>query len=162
MTPSLIVFDLDFTLWDAGGTWCDHLYPPFKNSPNGPVDSHDRLVRLYDDVRDILDWCQEHQVRMALASRTYEPKWAKKLIKLLEIADLFEYHEIFPASKVTHFSNLHEASGIPLREMLFFDDEMRNIYEVGRMGVTSMFVENGMDMKLFKKGLKKWESKWLN
>ena len=25
----LLVFDLDFTLWDAGGTWCDQTKPPF-------------------------------------------------------------------------------------------------------------------------------------
>ena len=25
----LVVFDLDFTLWDCGGTWCDCLSPPF-------------------------------------------------------------------------------------------------------------------------------------
>ena len=159
MNPSLIVFDLDYTLWDAGETWCDHLNPPFENTAAGPIDSDGRLVRLYDDVREILDWCQQENISMALASRTYEPSWAGKLISMLGIADLFDYKEIFPASKVTHFTNLHEASGIPLNKMLFFDDEMRNIYEVGRMGVTAVFVENGMTMELFEEGLKKWESK---
>ena len=96
---------------------------------------------------------------MALASRTYEPSWARKLLSMLGIADLFEYEEIFPSSKVTHFTNLYEESGIPLSEMLFFDDEMRNIYEVGRMGVTAVYVENGMTLSLFHEGLKKWESK---
>jgi len=27
--PKVIVFDLDFTLWNGGGTWCDHLRAPF-------------------------------------------------------------------------------------------------------------------------------------
>ena len=120
MTPSLIVFDLDYTLWDAGGTWCDHLSPPFKSSPNGPIDSQGRLVRLYDDVLDIIEWCQEQKIAMALASRTYEPSWAKKLLSILGITDLFEYQQIFPSSKVKHFSNLHEDSGIDLNDMLFF------------------------------------------
>lgn len=159
MTPSLIVFDLDYTLWHAGGTWCDHLNPPFENTAAGPIDSDGRLVRLYDDVREILDWCQQENISMALASRTYEPSWAGKLISMLGIADLFDHKEIFPASKVTHFTNLHKASGIPLNEMLFFDDEMRNIYEVSRMGVTAVFVKNGMTMELFEEGLRKWESK---
>ena len=26
----LLVLDLDFMLWDAGGTWCDQTIPPFK------------------------------------------------------------------------------------------------------------------------------------
>ena len=153
--PSLIVFDLDYTLWDAGGTWCDCLQPPFHKTSKGPVDSTDRLVRLYDDVRGILSWCQNKNISMALASRTFEPGWAGQLIDMLEIADFFEYKEIFPSSKVAHFNNLTESSNIALGEMLFFDDEMRNIYEVSRLGVTAVFVENGMTMELFESGLRK-------
>ena len=26
----LIVSDLDFTLWDAGGTWCDQTLAPYR------------------------------------------------------------------------------------------------------------------------------------
>jgi magnesium-dependent phosphatase 1 len=40
--------------------------------------------------------------------------------------------------------------------MVFFDDEMRNITEVSRLGVTSVFVESGMSMELFQTGLSRY------
>ena len=158
MTKSpLIVFDLDYTLWDCGGTWCDCMTPPFRQSESGPVDRYGRIVTSYDGVLDILDWCDEKSVPMALASRTGEPEWARQLISMLGISDRFKYKEIFPTTKVVHFKNLHKDSGIDYKDMLFFDDEMRNIYEVGAMGVTAVFVENGLSNSLFEKGLAKWQ-----
>ena len=154
--PSLIVFDLDYTLWDCGGTWCDCLTPPFSHSESGPRDRYGRIVTLYDGVHDSLDWCDENGVTMALASRTEEPSWARQLIRMLGIADRFKYDEIFPSTKVIHFKNLHESSGIPLQDMLFFDDEMRNIREVGQMGVTAIYVERGLSYSVFQDGLSKW------
>jgi magnesium-dependent phosphatase 1 len=38
-----------------------------------------------------------------------------------------------PASKLKHFKALHERTGIPYNEMLFFDDEHR-IVEVEKLG----------------------------
>jgi hypothetical protein len=32
--------------------------------------------------------------------------------------------------------------------MVFFDDEYRNIEEVGRLGVETVFVENGLDFNM--------------
>ena len=40
--------------------------------------------------------------------------------------------------------------------MVFFDDEMRNITEVSRLGVTSVFVESGMSIELFQTGLSRY------
>ncbi|MCB1124156.1 MAG: magnesium-dependent phosphatase-1, partial [Verrucomicrobiae bacterium] len=53
--PAVIVFDLDFTLWDCGGTWCDCLWPPFRKAGSRVLDAHDSHVRLYPDVQEILD-----------------------------------------------------------------------------------------------------------
>ena len=156
--PELIVFDLDYTLWDCGGTWCDCLTPPFNQTAGGPSDRFGRVVTLYEDVQDILQFCEDREITMALASRTHEPAWARELIRMLGIDHLFSYQEIFPSSKISHFNNLHRDSGIPLRNMLFFDDEMRNIHEVGAMGVTAIFVNNGLNYSLFEKGLQEWKS----
>ena len=154
---ALIVFDLDYTLWDCGGTWCDCMTPPFRQSESGPIDSYERIVTLYDGVIDALDWCDDNGVTMALASRTGEPDWARQLISMLGISDRFKYKEIFPSTKVVHFKNLQRDSGVEFKDMLFFDDEMRNIREVGEMGVTSIFVENGLSYSLFEEGLAKWQ-----
>ena len=50
----LVVFDLDYTLWDAGGTWCDCLTPPFRRSGERVLDRHESHVRLYEDVPEIM------------------------------------------------------------------------------------------------------------
>ncbi|PQO47864.1 magnesium-dependent phosphatase-1 [Blastopirellula marina] len=151
--PRLIVFDLDFTLWDCGGTWCDCLTPPFRMDRQRVVDRHSRHVRFYDDVPSILEHCRQAEIPMALASRTEQPKWARQLLELLDITSEFAHAEIYPSSKLRHFAALQKASGVAYHEMIFFDDEMRNIREVSGLGVTSIYVENGLTVELFHAGL---------
>jgi len=93
MSPGMIIFDLDFTLWDCGGTWCDCLTPPFSGRAGKVRDANSRHVALYDDVSEILDFCDQKSVPMALASRTEQPVWAKQLLELLEIVDRFQWAE---------------------------------------------------------------------
>ncbi|GAA5811710.1 hypothetical protein MFLAVUS_005151 [Mucor flavus] len=72
------------------------------------------------------------ETKLAIASRTTTPDWARKAIGLLRIPELgnttlaenVDYLEIYPGKK----------SGIPCHEMLFFDDEHRN-KEVTKLGV---------------------------
>ena len=148
--PSLIVFDLDLTLWDCGGSWCDCLSPPFRIRDDQVVDRLGARIRLYEDVQAILNDCDSRDIPMALASRTQEPDWARELLDLLGITDRFAYAEIYPASKFSHFSSLKSDSGIAYEEMLFFDDEMRNIHDVSQLGVTCIHVPNGINWSLFK------------
>ncbi|QDU73444.1 Acid Phosphatase [Bremerella volcania] len=147
--PRLIVFDLDFTLWDCGGVWCDCLSPPFRVRDRRIEDRTGRLVRLYDDVHDILTHCDEQAISIALASRTQQPDWARELLGHLDITHRFAFAEIYPSSKLRHFAALQQASGLAYKEMLFFDDEMRNIDEVGGLGVASIYVRDGMTAELF-------------
>lgn len=147
--PRLIVFDLDFTLWDCGGVWCDCLSPPFRVSERRIEDRTGRHVRLYDDVHEILNHCDDHAISIALASRTQQPDWARELLGHLDVTHRFAFAEIYPSSKLRHFAALQKASGFAYEEMLFFDDEMRNIDEVSRLGVTSIYVRDGMTAELF-------------
>jgi len=144
----LVVFDLDFTLWDAGGTWCDHTNPPYKKVGNYVEDTYGRQIMLYPDVIDILNELKESKIKTAIASRTGEPSWAKRLINLFEIEDYFDYKEIFPSSKIQHFTNLKEDSGIDFQNMVFFDDEMINIHEVGSLGVLAVYVDSGVSSSI--------------
>lgn len=155
-SPSLIVFDLDFTLWDCGGTWCDCLTPPFRIDRQRVVDRTSRHIRFYDDVPTILEYCRQADIPMALASRTEQPNWARQLLQLLAITHEFAHAEIYPSSKLRHFAALHQASGVAYEEMIFFDDEMRNIREVSGLGVTSIYVESGMTADLFHGSLDKY------
>ena len=43
--------------------------------------------------------------------------------------------------------------------MLFFDDEDRNIASVGKLGVMSILVRNGVNFKLVKEALLKFKNK---
>ena len=149
----LVVFDLDFTLWDCGGTWCDCLSPPFSGEGTRVYDAYGRHVQLYSDVLAILDELDEMDIPMALASRTERPDWARQLLDRLGIRDRFPYEEIFPSRKIQHLENIREASGVELENMLFFDDEMRNLYDLRPLGVKCVFVPDGLNDRLFREGL---------
>ena len=146
----LVVFDLDFTLWDCGGTWCDHTNPPYYKQ-NGIIrDEDQRAIRLYADVRSILHELHEKNMLLGIASRTGAPDWADELMQLFDIKKYFKHFEIYPGSKINHFRSLQEKTGIPYMDMIFFDDEYRNIDEVSKLGVEAVFVENGISMDQIK------------
>ncbi|XP_074838441.1 magnesium-dependent phosphatase 1 isoform X2 [Carettochelys insculpta] len=50
-------------------------------------------------------------------------------------------------------SRLQQASGVPFSQMLFFDDEERNVREVSQLGVTCVLVPHGMTQALLTQGL---------
>ncbi len=153
LTTMLIVFDLDFTLWDAGGTWCDHLTPPFLRKGAQVIDAYGERVRLYPDVRAILQWCQENEHPTGIASRTGEPTWAKRILDLFDLRDAFDYEQIYPSCKQRHFGELRRQSGMPYQEMVFFDDEYRNIQDVRTMGVHCVHAQRGLSWPLFREAL---------
>lgn len=150
--PELIVFDLDFTLWDCGGLWVDCVRYPFREDANRILDRDGRVMRLYEEVPAILDEVEEAGISMALASRSEQPGWARDLLDLMGIRSRFDHEQIFPGSKVAHFSRLAEDTGIPFERMMFFDDEHRNIVEVGELGVHCIEVRSGLDRSTFEQG----------
>lgn len=156
--PQLIVFDLDFTLWPF---WVDtHVTAPFKRKSHGSVeDRRGYKIKLYDDSLAILELLKSKGICMAAASRTDDPPAAKELLRALDIDQYFTYKEIYPGSKVSHFKKFTQASGISYADMLFFDDEERNIDDISRLGVTCVLVEQGMKHTVLENGLKKFASK---
>jgi magnesium-dependent phosphatase 1 len=144
MEERLIIFDLDFTLWDAGGTWCDHTTPPYKKVNAHIVDRDQREILLYPDVPGILQALQKKRIPMGLASRTHSPETASRFLSMFGIAHHFSYRQIYPGSKVRHFQYLQQDSGISYQNMYFFDDEPRNISEVGALGVHAFLVSEGL------------------
>lgn len=54
-------------------------------------------------------------------------------------------------------SRFQKSSGITFTDMIFFDDEMRNIRDVSQLGVTAIYVRSeGMTRRLFDQGLAQW------
>ena len=157
INPKLIVFDLDFTLWECGGTWCDCLTPPFLARDGKVLDHQQAEVKLYCDVGKILNYCDEAGIGLAIASRTEQPEWARQLLCLLQIDGRFHFSEIYPTDKVKHFTSIRHQAGIEYHEMLFFDDELRNIHDVKSLGVISIHVSNGMTFNVLKHGLREFQ-----
>lgn len=149
--PKLLVFDLDYTLWPF---WVDtHVTPPFRKKGNDVVDAHGQIIRYYKEVPEILKHLSE-EYELGVASRTSEIQGAKQLLNLFNWDKYFKYKEIYPGSKVSHFSKIQKASGIDYKDMIFFDDEHRNIVDVGKLGVTCILVQNGVTRAVIENALK--------
>lgn len=150
--PKLAVFDLDYTLWPF---WVDtHVDPPFHKSSDGTVrDRRGQDVRLYPEVPEVLKRLQSLGVPGAAASRTSEIEGANQLLELFDLIRYFVHREIYPGSKVTHFERLQQKTGIPFSQMIFFDDERRNIVDVSKLGVTCIHIQNGMNLQTLSQGL---------
>ncbi|TKY90552.1 hypothetical protein EX895_000550 [Sporisorium graminicola] len=89
-----------------------------------------------------------------------KPSPAQSQPKVVKAIDLFDYQEIYPGSKITHFRKLHADSGIPYEDMIFFDDEYRNAEVGSKLGVH--FVEvghQGTDLGLVEKAIREWRAK---
>ncbi|KYM98915.1 PREDICTED: magnesium-dependent phosphatase 1-like [Cyphomyrmex costatus] len=156
--PKVIVFDLDYTLWPF---WVDtHVDPPFKKgAQNKVVDALGRNVNYYSDVSDVLKQLSEEGYELGIASRTSEIKGAKQLIGLYDWKKYFKYIEIFPGSKVVHFSNIQKSSHTDYKDMIFFDDEDRNIIEVGKLGVHAVLVRGGISHRIVEDALQSFSNK---
>ena len=146
--PSLIVFDLDNTLWEP------ELYQLRKLQRQGiqPVAGKD--VTLFPAIESILQDIRSSKdnswsnTKFAIASRTKSVEWANDLLVQFGLRDFFDYIEIFPGDKKTHFHNLSRDSGIDFSDMLFFDDNrdgrFGNCVPVSQLGVLSVHCPGGL------------------
>jgi magnesium-dependent phosphatase 1 len=120
--PSLIVFDLDNTLWTP------ELYQLRTIARNNQIPVAHKDVKLFDGAHKVIQQIKSDpekrfaNTKFAVASRTKSVDWAHDLLDQFELRDVFDFVEIFPGDKKQHFRNLSRASGIDFREMLFFDD----------------------------------------
>ncbi|KAL5021092.1 hypothetical protein ScPMuIL_000247 [Solemya velum] len=156
--PKLIVFDLDYTLWPF---WVDtHVDPPFKKKSDGKIyDAHGRQVKIFPDVPKMLERLSSDGYKLGVASRTSCTEEARDLVRLFDWDKYFQYKEIYPGCKVTHFERFKQNSGLAYNEMMFFDDEYRNILDVSKLGVTCIFAENGMSDDVLEEGFMKFTEK---
>lgn len=127
--PTVIVFDLDYTLWSF---WVDtHVSGSVKPAaPAGQyntrmLDRYRESFAFYTEVPTILAAAKEKGIAMSLASRTHAPDLAREMLRGLHVPndteqndkdttntkhtraiDLFVHPQIYPGSKTTHFRRL--------------------------------------------------------
>ncbi|XP_068321260.1 uncharacterized protein [Pyrus communis] len=140
--PRLVVFDLDYTLWPF---YCE-------------CRSKREMPSMYPHARGILYALKEKGIGLAIASRSPTADTAKTFIEKLSVKSMFAAQEIFSSwtHKTDHFQRIHTRTGVPFNSMLFFDDENRNIQAVSKMGVTSILVDNGVNIGALRQGLTKY------
>lgn len=144
------VFDLDFTVWNAGGTWCDSTHAPFVWKNGQLKDQDGRWLYLYPEVKEILEELKAQGHQVAIASRTNAPTIAKQLLHMFEIDDLFDAREIYPGSKTTHMKRILKTLNVKKEDVVFFDDEYRNVDDIRLMGIKAILVQNGLNKALIK------------
>lgn len=91
---------------------------------------------------------------MAVASRTTYPPGAFSLLDLYNWTNYFAIKEIYPGQKFPHFETFKNQTKIAYKDMLFFDDEYRNIRDIGSINVTCIKVDPsvGMNWEYLKQG----------
>ncbi|CAA6667501.1 unnamed protein product [Spirodela intermedia] len=123
--------------------------------------SEGEMPRLYPQTKGILYALKDKGIDVAIASRSPTPDIAKTFLDNLGIQSSFVAQEIFSSwtHKTEHFQRIHRRTGVPFKSMLFFDDEDRNIQAVSSMGVTSIYVHNGVNLEAFRLGLSTFAQK---
>ena len=157
----MVVFDLDFTLWKP------ELYQlssgsPFKVSSDGCViTARGERLELFPAARTALCELADAGVPVAIASRAGEVAWAEEILRLMRVdkkrtmADVIGSAPVViqGGSKTRHLKHIAAESGVPLREMLFFDNERTNIQEVSALGVTSIYCPRGLTREVYLEGV---------
>ena len=164
----MIVFDLDYTLWPF---WVDtHPSPPLRKSTDNGLtvrDSYGGSYGFYNEVAGILTALRNKGIKIGCASRTGSPDLARQMLSSLRIPaegssqtamSMFDYAEMYPGSKTTHFAKIRKKSGVAFEEMLFFDDESRN-RNTEELGVSFHLVRDGVTRAEIDRGVTYWRKK---
>ena len=157
--PRLIVFDCDHTLWPFG---VDNFKfkPPYHKIDGQVFDSENKQMKCFPEVPQVLKILNDNGFQLAAASRTKYPEGVHSLIDLFGWDSYIKFREIYPGSKRKHFDNFKINSGIMYKQMLFFDDETRNIDDIKPLGVMAVLVDRevGITRQLIDKSLEEYSN----
>ncbi|XP_054160288.1 magnesium-dependent phosphatase 1-like [Oppia nitens] len=158
--PRLVVFDLDHTLWPFGVDGFRYI-PPYHRKDGHVFDRQQQPMRTFSEVPDIMRRLTADGIQIGVASRTEYPLGAHTLIDLFQLDQFVNYRQIYPGRKLKHFERLKTDSGADYQQMMFFDDEQRNIADIGPLGVTAILVDRqtGVTLEIVNEAIKRFASK---
>jgi len=139
------------------------------------VPRYQDTVTLYDGARRVLFELATNPeyrgVRLATASSSLEPAYSYACLAGIEVlpglalGDMMAHNQIgrtgrLSPDKTTHFKELHEESGVPYAEMLFFDDcnwgdHCQRVTKA--FGVVSQRTPHGLQWEEFENALRKFD-----
>lgn len=131
--PSLIVFDLDFTLWQRPRFRKGPPFEPIDGGAAGVRDAGGATLYLYPAAKRALVCLADAGVPVAVASRTHREGWARQWLEMLTVDDAGRTVQdvidplpvlVQDGPKSGHLQRISEMSGVPLSKMLFFDDDL--------------------------------------
>lgn len=154
--PKVAVFDLDETLWPFDVDGWEFKYPFRRGSGDKVVDSRGKVIKPFPHATQILNDLHSKGVKLGVASRTSFTEGAHALIDLFGWNKVVDYKEAYPGCKVTHFNKIQKDSKVKFSDMIFFDNEYRNIRDISKLGVTCVLVDSyaGITPKDIENGLK--------
>jgi len=143
----------------------------------GCANDGEEVVELYPGARLVLRELATNPkyaaVKIAVASSSLEPSYSRACINGIEIVDgvtmknMISFSQIgregqLTSRKTSHFKLLHEQSGIPYDEMIFFDDcnwgdHVGDLQDA--FGVVGVRTPNGLQLDEFHHGLEKYRNR---
>eukprot|EP00598_Pedospumella_elongata_P006527 CAMPEP_0184973236 /NCGR_PEP_ID=MMETSP1098-20130426/5114_1 /TAXON_ID=89044 /ORGANISM="Spumella elongata, Strain CCAP 955/1" /LENGTH=272 /DNA_ID=CAMNT_0027495681 /DNA_START=180 /DNA_END=998 /DNA_ORIENTATION=+ len=166
----IIAVDLDYTLWPA--ICSEHTCGPYQLCPNDGSDeskatarnslfctdkktSSARLLSLFPEVREVLEFCLDNQIILTVCSRSTDKATVQEVLEKFGMWDYFFLPQIFPQRKINHFCNLVEQANLEFTDFLLFDDDPTSIRFCTQMGVTGCLVRKskGLNWASLVKGL---------
>ena len=113
--PSIVAFDLDFTLWP--NNCFEKTLPPYilANDSSRDIDtvicrergtSETISFSLFKESRAVLDFCHQSGLVLTIASCSPVPSSAKGILEAIGIWHYFKFPQIYRGQKNKHFNKL--------------------------------------------------------
>lgn len=175
-TPSILVFDCDWTLYPYD---CDKdCVSPFERTSHGVVDFWGRWADPYPHVPSIFGAIIDAEIPVAFLSRNPSADAVRNLLQTISVQskrlgtvslwdsiptpDYFHAYSSngYGKGKDRHFAALKSSTGIPYRNLLFFDDLKDNIDAAAAQGTTSVLLgKSGLTWAAFADGIRGWRGR---
>jgi len=165
--PSLIVFDLDHTLWPYN---IKYVCPPIikkQTTIADIVELEDKLGAIYSHFKDVTlilktlkEKCLGENGHLAIASHSAKNLLAKEFMDAFGWTQYFSSIQVYAKTKDNHLKEIKQELNLEsLDNALFFDDKKKNFLSTVSLGVTPLHIKRqlGLDLAAMCTGLTQFD-----